>query len=144
MVILYFIYSFLPTYSTFISLDPDSLLPRVCMLFLVPLGKSGSPQRKRRHSGFFIREAHRSSEGLVESKNHNQGSRDPRGSPDLPRRDLRISMQIPAVAPWGEGERTEGGRKAERLATHERTNEARRERRDERKTNWFPPSSFGC
>lgn len=45
-------------------------------------------------------------------KNHNRGSRgDPRGSPDLPRRDLRVSMQIPAVVWRDETEvEADGGR----------------------------------
>lgn len=87
-VILYFI-PFPECILFLYSLDPRS--PGVCILLLVPLSKSGSPRRKRRHFvPLFAKRAvswNGETGGFPNEKSQSEISRrDPRGSPDLPRR----------------------------------------------------------
>lgn len=106
LVILYFI-PFLSVFYFYIL----SILapPGVCILLLVPLSKSGSPRRKRRHSVplFAKRAVSWNGETPADSrtKNHNRRSRGEIHGGLLTSRegDLRVSMQIPVVAPWRGG-----------------------------------------
>lgn len=87
-VILYFI----PFLSVFYFYILSILAPLgVCILLLVPLSKSGSPRRKRRHFVPLFAKRAVSWNGETgrfpnEKSQSEISRRDPRGSPDLPRR----------------------------------------------------------
>lgn len=82
-------YSFPECILFLYSLDPRS--PGVCILLLVPLSKSGSPRRTRRHFVPLFAKRAVSWNGETgrfpnEKSQSEISRRDPRGSPDLPRR----------------------------------------------------------
>lgn len=110
----------------------------VYILFLVPLSKSGSLQRERRHSVFLYSQSAllHGMEGPADSrpKNHTIGDLAAiHGGPlTSRRRDLRVSMQIPAVQSGEEVEvETEKRKKIEATGNTDKRRPKMKRRRED-------------